>query len=295
MPIIVFDMNKSGNLLSDGEGKQVGTLVEVLGHRHTGGRFQHQTSKKNNSEPFVFEYDNDLFVDKIFYSHKNRQNFDTLYAKAKVKEAQIKEKDKKNMLYVALTRAEDGMIIIKKDKESRFDILGLEPMKLGELEVDQNSHVSVAKSHVITRPLSHYGIQESDPVQENTAGALDAVIFGDALHYGLEMLESFSTHYVEFAIQALYHKYGRLLGDEVMKNIERRISSLVSNEEFISLLNGASQYREQSLSFDNKIKQIDLLLEYEDRCIVVDYKSSPKEKDKHIKQVDEYCVAIEKS
>jgi len=37
-----------------------------------------------------------------------------------------------------------------------------------------------------------------------------------------------------------------------------------------------------------------LLLEYPDRCVVVDYKSSLKQQEKHIDQVKEYCTAIEK-
>ena len=50
------------------------------------------------------------------------------------------------------------------------------------------------------------------------------------------------------------------------------------------MLLDASISKEQSLSFNGELKQIDLLLEYEDRCMVIDYKSSKKYAVKHQNQ-----------
>ena len=60
----------------------------------------------------------------------------------------------------------------------------------------------------------------------------------------------------------------------------------------VLLLNGAKVSKEQSLSFEGELKQIDLLLEYDDHCLVVDYKSSKKYALKHQNQVGYYKKAI---
>lgn len=250
--------------------------------------------ENNNSDPFIFEYNDDLYVDKIFYKKSKRENFDPLYVKAQNKEAQAKEKDHKNMLYVALTRAEDGMIIIKKDQKSRFDMLEIEPIELGELIVEQK----VQKPSPIPKPssvvLHPYGSQENTTTEDKQVISSEAIIFGTALHYGLEMLESFDLGCISSALEAVSFRYGRILGVSMMDDIKSRIESLIKDQQFVSLLNGAFIHKEVPLSFDGNIKQIDLLLEYTDRCVVVDYKSSLKEQENHINQVNEYRTAIEK-
>jgi exodeoxyribonuclease V beta subunit len=57
-------------------------------------------------------------------------------------------------------------------------------------------------------------------------------------------------------------------------------------------LAGATIRKEQSLCFEGELKQIDLLLEYEDYNLVIDYKSSKKYGLKHQKQVAYYKKAI---
>jgi exodeoxyribonuclease V beta subunit len=52
--------------------------------------------------------------------------------------------------------------------------------------------------------------------------------------------------------------------------------------------------KEQSLSYEGQLKQIDLLLEYEEKCMVIDYKSSKKYAEKHKNQVSFYQKSIEK-
>ena len=46
------------------------------------------------------------------------------------------------------------------------------------------------------------------------------------------------------------------------------------------------------MSFNGELKQVDLLLDYGDRYLVVDYKSSQKNGFSHIQQVSEYKEAI---
>ena len=250
--------------------------------------------ENNDRDPFIFEYNNDLYVNKIFYKKSKRENFDPLYVKAQNKEAQAKEKDHKNMLYVALTRAEDGMTIIKKDQKSRFDMLEMEPMELGEIIVGQKTQKPSLELKPSTVVLHPYGIQENTTTEDKQVISSDAIIFGTALHYGLEMLKSFDQFSIASALEAVSFRYGRILGASMIDDIKSRIELLIKDQQFVSILNEAIIRKEVSLSFGGNIKQIDLLLEYADRCVVVDYKSSPKEQEKHINQVKEYCTAIEK-
>jgi exodeoxyribonuclease V beta subunit len=108
------------------------------------------------------------------------------------------------------------------------------------------------------------------------------------------MAGAFSREDLPDAMNALQNKYGQVLYREQIEEIEKRVRRLIENEAFQKMLAGAKISKEQALSFDGELKQIDLLLEYEDRCMVIDYKSSKKYQIKHQKQVGFYKKAIEK-
>ncbi len=91
---------------------------------------------------------------------------------------------------------------------------------------------------------------------------------------------------------ALQNRYGQQFPFERIEEIEKRINALIVNKEFQNLLEGAKIRKEQSLSFEGELKQIDLLLEYEDYNLVIDYKSSKKYALKHQNQVGYYKKAI---
>ena len=118
-------------------------------------------------------------------------------------------------------------------------------------------------------------------------------MFGTALHYTLEMLNDFDEESLQLAMMALKNRYGQQLSEEGIAQVEARILKLIDESRFQALLHGASITKEQSLSFKGELKQIDLLLEYKDHCVVVDYKSSKKYAIKHQNQVEYYQKAIE--
>jgi exodeoxyribonuclease V beta subunit len=143
--------------------------------------------------------------------------------------------------------------------------------------------------------LSHYGAQEKQKCPEGDEQKdYDAILFGTALHYLLEMMGAFDLASLEEALDALRNRYGALLQEEKIEAIRRRAVSLIDNEAFQKLLEGAEVSKEQSIAFEGELKQIDLLLEYEDRCLVVDYKSSTKHAFGHQRQVAQYQKAVEK-
>ncbi len=251
------------------------------------------TRPNNDKAVLIYHYNDNLYIDKILYRTKGRENFDDEY-KCIMESRKVSElKDRKNVLYVALTRAVEGLIIIKKPKDSVFDEIGLSSLQLGELK--RSSEQAVRSSENIKTEsivISNYGTQELVSHEEEEEKDYEAILFGTALHYALEMLGDFDDISLDAAITSLQNRYGQLLSSERVADIAQRIKSLIEYVPFQQLLDGAKVSKEQSLSFEGELKQIDLLLEYDDHCLVIDYKSSKKYALKHQKQVGYYQKAI---
>ena len=251
------------------------------------------TRPNADKSALIFHYNDDLYIDQILYRSKGREHFDENYANIMEERKNSARKDRLNVLYVALTRAVEGMIIIKKPKASIFDEIGISPMKIGKISV-QRSVFSVQKEQEqkTVVKISNYGTQKTPEKEEESEKDYEAILFGTALHYTLEMLSTFERESLAAALNALQNRYGQVLSLQQITEIEKRVEALVDNPEFKTLLEGAAFSKEQSLSYNSELKQIDLLLEYDDHCLVIDYKSSKKYALKHQKQVRYYQKAI---
>jgi exodeoxyribonuclease V beta subunit len=252
------------------------------------------TKKNNDKSALIYHYDDRLMIDKILYRMQGRENFDATY-KHILEARKISEaKDRKNVLYVALTRAVEALIVIKKPEDSVFDEIGLEVSCVGTLtkivKETKRSKTTILPSVAMT----HYGTQKVLSLPEEEEKDHEAILFGIALHYTLENLGYFNLDALESALIALKNHYGQQLSFDVLQEIKKRITNLIQTTSFQNLLENAKITKEQSLSYGGELKQIDLLLEYQDSCIVIDYKSSKKYPLKHEKQVNYYQKAIEK-
>ena len=256
------------------------------------------TRPNHDKAALLFHYNDDLYIDEIFYKTANREYFDTHYAAVIEERKAATQKDRKNVLYVAMTRAVDGLFVIKKPKDSIFEAIGIAPMTLGKLEPVASEHpnaVSKADEAYQEVTLSYYGSQEiAQPQEEHEARDEEAIRFGTALHYALEMMGTFDATAIKSAITAVQNRFGHLLDQAQIAQIAQRLERLVSDERFLSLLQGATLYKEQALFFEGQMKQIDLLLVYDEKAVVVDYKSSQKYHIKHQQQVRGYQKAVEK-
>lgn len=252
------------------------------------------TRPNSDKSALVYHYNDHLTIDKILYRIKGRENFDEGYAQIMEARKASSLKDRKNVLYVALTRAVEGLIIIKKPKDSIFDEINMEVINLGSISVQDTScgvgFPTHEKKPVI---ISNYGTQELDKDKEEEDKDHEAILFGTALHYTLEMLSRFNEENLSKAMHALQNRYGQVLTPVQIEEIRKRVLRLIGDNDFKALLEGAALSKEQSLSFNGELKQIDLLLEYDDRYLVIDYKSSKKFNIKHQKQVNFYKNAIE--
>ena len=222
------------------------------------------------------------------------ENFDDEYAQIMEERKASALKDRKNVLYVALTRAVEGLIIIKKPKDSIFDEINMSPITLGALEIKNASRSVGFPTHEEKQiVISNYGIQEVTTKEEDSEKDYEAILFGTALHYTLEMLGSFDEVSLRSSMISLQNRYGQQLSTDSIREIEQRVKMLIEDKVFLQIFDGAEVSKEQSLSFKGEVKQIDLLLEYDDHCLVVDYKSSKKYALKHKSQVRYYNKAIE--
>jgi len=241
----------------------------------------------------LYEYDESLYVKQVFYKMGGRENFDEAYKYLLAKQKTLNAKDKMNVLYVALTRAVESMVVIRKPKGSIFDPLGMIEMSVGSVTPNTVGVDPCVDSCMSSTTITHYGVQEVDKFEEEDEKDYDAILFGTALHYTLEMMSSFTIMSLADAMIAAKNRYGLQLNDEKFADIKNRILELITHNRFKKLLEGATTSSEQSLSFNGEFKQIDLLLSYENHYLVMDYKSSKKYHQEHRKQVRNYKDAIE--
>ncbi len=252
------------------------------------------TRPKADTAPLIFHYNDELYIDRILYRTAKREHFDAIYAAVLQERKLSAQKDRMNVLYVALTRAVEAMIVIRKPKQSIFDEIGLEVMHRGRLEPIQQSAKETALVHTVPEVhISAYGTQEKQETSEEEERDIEAIRFGIALHYALEMLGEFAPDALEEAMTAMRNRYGQMLESTQIEDIHQRIARLLKDARFMQLLEGAKIGRETALSYRGELRQIDLLLEYDDHVLVVDYKSSSKYEIKHREQVRYYIQAIE--
>jgi exodeoxyribonuclease V beta subunit len=242
----------------------------------------------------LYEYDDSLHVKQIFYKMGGRENFDEAYKYLLERQKKLSAKDKMNVLYVALTRAVESMVVIRKEKGSIFDPLGMVEMSVGvDLCVDPSLKRVDVDPCLEPLTITHYGAQEVLKEEDEEEKDYDAILFGTALHYTLEMMSSFSIMSLADAMIASKNRYGQQLSAEQFEDIKKRILELITHSRFKKLLEGATTSNEQALSFNDELKQIDLLLTYEKHYLVMDYKSSKKYHQEHRKQVRAYKDAVE--
>ena len=119
-----------------------------------------------------------------------------------------------------------------------------------------------------------------------------SITFGIAQHYLLEMLDSFDVPALKRSHIAVQNRFAPLLDAHTLQAIYQRGEKLVTCKAFLGLIEGAKVLKEQPLMYQKERKQIDLLLEFPDRIIVIDYKSSKKQSAKHQAQVKLYQEAL---
>lgn len=247
----------------------------------------------NITDAFLFEYDS-VDLKQIHYKIKNKEYFDDSYANAIEKEEQQLRIDILNVLYVALTRAKNNMIIIKKDKNSIFEYLNLEDLKVGKLstQFDNTPHQQPNKAFY---QRLNIGLQDNKKASiKEEFSNIKAKYFGIATHFCLELAKEFSIDEIAVLIDLSKQRFLGYLNNNDFAQISKLLYKLFDNQIFQALIKDALFLnKEQPLLYNGELKYIDLLLLKNDTYYIIDYKTSKIHHDIYIKQVANYKKAVQ--
>lgn len=269
-------------------------------HKSKGLEFEHvilcdRLSRDNNrSDTILFSYD-EVDIKGLYLTMAGREAVDSVYANAKEQESILMYEDRLNALYVAFTRAKRSLFVCAKAQNSTFEMLALSTLERGTISLSSKETPLSVNTMRVYQP-KRYGAQEvaSTPEEEEESADVASITFGIAQHYLLEMLDGFNENALKRAYTALQNRFAPLLDESTLHAIYQRGEKLVRCKAFLALIEGAKIYKEQPLIYQKERKQIDLLLEFSDKIIVIDYKSSKKQSAKHQAQVKLYEEALSK-
>ena len=266
-------------------------------HKSKGLEYKHvivmdRLKKKPNSrDSIIYEYDG-IELRDVYLRTKGREELDAEYRDALQKEKQLVLEDALNALYVAFTRAKENLFIIKKDKDSLFDLLDLELNSYGTLVCQKVINTNNTQTKKLLYKNLYYGTQTDIlKLQNDTQEDIKSINFGLAMHYMLEMLGEFSLDSVDDAFDMMLNQYGYALDEQEVEDIKRRVIMLLENDDFLNLIDGEC-YKEKAIRYKDNLRYIDLLVSSKGVWRIIDYKSSKYAHSEHIKQVNFYMKAI---
>ncbi|WP_323588635.1 RecB-like helicase [Aliarcobacter butzleri] len=293
----VYEIDKLEAIMENSESKglQILTIFKSKGLEfHTVILLDRIKRKNVDKSSLLFDYEN-LELKNIFYKIKGYENFNEDYKKAIDKEKKLSLEDEINILYVAMTRAKNNMIIFKKEKSSVFDILNMNVCKIGKIINSSNLVKNIEEKSIISYTPLNLGIQEKQIVKEKELkeNHLHSRYFGLATHYCLEMLNNFSFNDLKYTLNLARTRFSNYLSDKDFVDIENRLAHLINNHFFKFLITNSVLTSEQSLIYKEELKIIDLLIYKDDTYYILDYKTTKEELDEeHKNQVLYYKEAI---
>lgn len=290
-----YERLDSSAAASDLQGVRVLTIHKSKGLEYTHVIVMDRLKKEPNARsPIIYEYDG-IVLQNIYLRSSKREELDSIYARALQKEKKLIQEDTLNALYVAFTRACENLFIIAKPKESAFSLLDLELGERGRLTLTQEKKESKKESLSIEYKELYYGTQSDIlAMQQEQESDIQAINFGLAMHYMLEMLSSFTPDKLHNAKNMMINKYGFILLESEIEEISRRVERLLGDAQFLKLTQGIC-YKEKPLRYENSLRYIDLLVEDEAGGYrVIDYKSSQLHAKEHYKQVKLYVEIVER-
>ncbi|MDN5088656.1 RecB-like helicase [Aliarcobacter butzleri] len=293
----VYEIDKLEAIMENSESKglQILTIFKSKGLEfHTVILLDRIKRKNVDKSSLLFDYEN-LELKNIFYKIKGYENFNEDYKKAIDKEKKLSLEDEINILYVAMTRAKNNMIIFKKEKSSVFDILNMNVCKIGKMINSSNLVKDIEEKSIISYTPLNLGTQEKQIAKEKELkeNHLHSRYFGLATHYCLEMLNNFSFNDLKYTLNLAKTRFSNYLSDKDFIDIENRLAHLINNDFFKFLITNSVLTSEQSLIYKEELKIIDLLIFKDGTYYILDYKTTKEELDEeHKNQVLYYKEAI---
>ena len=292
----VYEIDKQDASIENSEqvGLQILTIFKSKGLEfHTVLLLDRIKQKNVDRSSLLFEYD-DVHLKNIYYKISGLEYYNKDYKDALQKEKALSFEDELNILYVAMTRAKNNMIIFKKPQKSVFDLLNLKTQIVGEIIKSQNKTKNYEKIQKISYTALDIGKQDKQisKIDLEKDYTLHGKYFGIATHYCLEMMNSFDEESLHYSLTLVKNRYSSYLQNEDFINIKNRILKLIQNNQFQELINNGLYNKEQALIYKNELKVIDLLVKKDNKYLIFDYKTTKDELQEHIYQVSHYKKAI---
>lgn len=244
---------------------------------------------KPDTNTLMLEYDTSHSMWQLHTKDKIRpftedRNYQEFIAQRK----NYEDDDMHNTLYVAMTRAKNSLIIIKRKEKSLFDMI--ECNEFGTVEKE----VFVEKSENF-KALDDLEPFEIVPKQEKMPpnAKSDEIYFGNAFHSFMQHYNFKEKNNAEKLQKMIRQNFHHFLDENAFNDLFARTKALLLNEDFQRLYEGKKLYKEQNLSFEGELKQLDLLCVDEKEAVVIDYKTGISDEEGHKKQVSLYKKAIE--
>ncbi len=286
-----IDNQDSSMVNGSNQGIQILTVFKSKGLEFNTVLLLDRITKKNSDKSSIlFEYDG-IELKNIHYKMENKKYLDSDYKDALEKEEQLQRIDDLNVLYVALTRAENNLIVFKRDdKSSAFNLLDI--VKKGKIVIENHSKEDrncIKKQDYIPLRLG-FQSQNNKPHQDEQV--LQAQYFGIATHYCLEMMNEFTIESLQKAILLTRTRYSNFLEDNHFKAIFGLSKRLVENQTFQNLILNSRISKEQALTFNGEVKVLDLLVVNDEEVKVFDYKTTQEKQEEHFNQLNVYKEAL---
>ncbi|WP_456479546.1 RecB-like helicase [Nautilia sp.] len=228
----------------------------------------------SRSSNLIFNYEG-IELKDIKYNIAGREILDESYARIKEKERVLELRDKRNVEYVAFTRAVNSLFILKKEKSSF--VTPLKPEKTGVFEADKTLKERKKTERFSLRP-KHYGLQEVKRNTQYKPNDYEAIYFGLALHYAFE-IENF---------HAVLNRYGIYTDVKTAYEIYERARKLLKKFE-------GKRFKEIPFVYNGEEGIMDLMIENDEEIIIVDYKSKkPEDESVYFEQVKSYKNVVKK-
>ena len=253
-----------------------------------------QTKPKGSK--ILTEYDVDLGLELCFKDDIKENIKDKSYMKFIQKKEKNDKEDKLNTLYVAFTRAKNNLFIIKKNeavaKGGNFSYfcgayLNLPNMELSKPLFDKDE----SKQENLKNELESFEKVPKQELKTEVKAKNKEIIFGDAFHFFMQNFD-FKESNLENLKARTAKKFRHILDEKSLNLVFERVQNLILNEEFKALIKDKTLFKEQALSFEGQLKQLDLLCLSENEAFVIDYKTGQSFENEHKIQLSFYKKAI---
>lgn len=251
---------------------------------------------QNDNEQILLEYDIqkgwELRIKNAFHKAARDASYQNFLAR--IEKAQ--KDDDINKFYVALTRAKNGLIVIKKNpfcvngnNPSYFNgksYLNLECCEIGTLNEQTAPKNEEQKEQNALKEFVKIPLQNVEKIELK-----EEFHFGNAFHFCMQNLRLPKGENLEHIKQKAKDKFRHFLSEDEFNTLFKRVQNLLKNEEFQALLQGKKLLKEQPLSFNGELKRLDLLAFDEKEALIIDYKTGEFNA-KNAEQITLYKQAI---